>query len=234
MNFHRAIYGSTFLALCVGMAGCRGTTRSDSLDTSDIVATFTVTDDGYGSVYTEARLEARTANNDNWVKLVSGDTLTATFGKQSSELTEVGSGLYQAAFSLSNAADMTITFDRTKFDDAPDSFGFMPEALDLGGFEGAIISRGSDFIVIELPATESDKSVTISGSCVNTLTFDIGRDGGDVTVYPGDLYSSDSLAECDVTMTLTTTMYGEADPAFHPDSSFVLTRERATTFYSIP
>ncbi|MEZ4296968.1 MAG: hypothetical protein R3B70_18530 [Polyangiaceae bacterium] len=110
----------------------------------------------------------------------------------------------------------------------------MPDALEFSGYGGEVISRSLDFIELDLPATAFDKSVDFSGSCVNSLSFNVGTAASTITVWPGDLYSSIDTDECNVTIRVTTTSFGEVDPALHPSSTFTLIRERETTFYSVP
>lgn len=213
-------------------AGCRGTTTSDTVPTEEIVAEMNVQDDGSGTVYTDVHLRAKRTNND--IRLSGRDELHATFGDQSAVLADAGSGHYDAAFDLSSFADVTIAFDRDKFEPAPESFGLLPDALDISGFEGLVVSRSFDAIVITLPETTFDKFVDVSGPCVSPLTYNVGTWADDVVIDAGVLYASNPNDECYVTITLTSALAGEVDPALHPDSTFVLTRTRSSSFYSVP
>lgn len=229
---HRASLLFAGLAVAAFSSGCKGATPSDTVATGDIVATIDAYDDGVGPVVVTTRLEV--ARNGSDVRLVGDDRLEAFFGDRSAPMTDVGGGRYEADFDYEEVADVGVVFDRGKFDPAPDSFGVLPDPLELGGFEGLVISRGLDSIVLELPATSFDKTVDLSGPCVSSLVYDVGPYAEDVVVNPGDLYASNPNSECDVTITITSTTYGSPDPALHPDSSFVLSRSRSTSFYSVP
>lgn len=231
MDFNRASLLFAGLTCAALSSACRGSTPSDTVPTGDIVAAIDVYDDGYGSVITTVDLLDRVHNTS--IRLAGDDRLVATFGNQSASM-EGSAGIYQADFPFSNAGDVTVAFDRSKYDSAPDSYGVLPDVLAPGSFEGLVISRGLDTIVLEIPQTAFDKTVDLTGPCVSGLSFDLGADAADVVVYPGDLYSSGSSSECNVTITLTSISYGSPDPAFHPDSTFVLSRARSTSFYSIP
>jgi hypothetical protein len=234
MNDHRALLFLAGLPCAVLLAGCRGTTPSDIVATEDIVATIDATDDGTGTVFAFVNLQVRTPDDDNDVRLVGGDSLAAFYGDRQGTLRERGGGDHEATFPLSDAVDMTIAFDRPEQTPAPDSFGLLPDPMEIGGFEGLILSRSLDAIVLELPETSFNKVVDVSGPCVSSLVYDVGTLAADVIVNPGDLYSPNINDECYVTITLTSVLAGQPDAAFHPDSTFVLSRSRSSSFYSVP
>lgn len=236
MNYHRASLLFAGIVCAISSAGCNGTTSSSTLPTGNIAAFIEVSDDGYGSLYVDVdlRVRSRTGNDDNYVQLAKGDSLQAALGGETASLTEYGSGHYQTAFSPSNAAELTIAFDRSKYDDATATGAILPEAVAIAGLEGTILSRDYDGIVLDLPETGADKSIDVEGACIDSLHYDIGTYDEVIFIDPGDLYAPVLDAECDVTVTITTTSLGAVDPALHPDSTFVLSRSRSTTFYSIP
>lgn len=234
MNTHRASFLLAGVACATLFAGCKGTTTSDLLATGEIAATLDAIDDGYGDLVVSASLEARTPDNENYVLLTGGDALNATYGKQRSALGETSDGHYDTSFPITNVADVTVSFDRSKGKDAPDSYGVMPESVELPGFGGAVISRGLDDIVLDLPETVGGKLVDVTGPCVSSLHYDVGQAADYLTIYAGDLYASYAEDECDVTITVTTVLYGQMDPALNKASTFRLRRARSASFYSVP
>jgi hypothetical protein len=234
MNTHRASLFLAGVACATLFAGCKGTTTSDLLATGDIAATLDATDDGYGNLVVSASLEARTPDNENYVLLAGGDALNATYGKQRGAMGETEGGHYEASFPISNVGDVTVSFDRAKGKDAPGSYGVMPESVELPDFGGAVISRGLDDVVLDLPETVGDKQVDLTGPCVSSLHYDVGQAADYLTIYAGDLYASYAQDECDVTVTVTTVLYGDADPALNKASTFTLRRVRSASFYSVP
>lgn len=234
MNTHRASLFLAGFACATAFAGCKGTTTSDKLATREIAAFIDALDDGEGNLVVSTSLEARAGGNDDYVLLAAGDTLRATYGKQKGTLGETQSGKYEVAFDVSNTSDVTVSFDRSKYDAAPSTVGTLPESVELADFGGAVISRGLDDIVLDLPATVGFKSVDLTGPCVSALHYDVGEAADYLTIYSGDLYASYAEDECDVTITVTTSLAGKVDRALHGDSTFTLRRARYATFYSVP
>ncbi len=234
MNTHRACLFLAGVACATVFAGCKGTTNSDKLAIGDIAVFLDATDDDSGNLIVKASLEARTPENQDYVRLTGGDRLYATYGKAYGAMDDTSSGEYAAYFPLSNAGDVTVGFSRGKQDVAPSSYGKLPESVELPDFGGAVISRGLDDIVLDLPATVGSKEVDVTGSCVSALHYDVGEAGDYVTIYAGDLYASYADDECDVTISVTTTLYGAPDPALNKASTFTLRRVRSTSFYSVP
>lgn len=234
MNYHRASLFFAGLTCATVFAGCRGTASSDTIPTEKIFADVLVSDDGGGSIHIDVDLQVRSPDDDRWIKLAGGDRLKATLGGQTVVFDPDGGGTYHGYFDRTNAADVNVSLDRKKFEDAPNSSGRMPDPLEIEGIAGAFISRSWDSVIIELAETEDEKSVEISGPCISTEYFDIGPAGADIVLDSGALYSPDPYAECEVSIAVTTTSYGAPDPALHPQSRVVLERTRSTWFYSVP
>jgi hypothetical protein len=237
MNLPRASLLLACAACAALSAGCKGSTTSDLVPTNNIAADITASDDGNGSVLLSVHTHAISPGGDDQTLLLVGDDhFQATFGKQASALSDEGGGVYETAFNANATAtsDIVLSLARTKFDAAPESVGTMPESVALDGFEGATISRGVDSIDVQLPQTVGAKSVDIEGPCISSLHYDLGTSAGDLYIGPGDVYSSNAYAECYVNMTVTTALSGSPDPKLHPRSTFLLTRSRTTSFYSVP
>ncbi len=234
MNTHRASLLLAGFACATAFAGCKGTTTSDRLATREIAAFIDALDDGDGNLVISASLFARAPDNEDYVLLTAGDALRATYGKQKGTLGETSSGNYEVTLDLTNTSDVTVSFDRSKYDAAPKTIGTLPESVELPDFGGAVISRGLDDVVLDLPATVGYKSVDVAGPCVSALHYDVGEVADYVTIYAGDLYASYAEDECDVTITVTTELAGKVDSALNGDSTFTLRRARYATFYSVP
>lgn len=206
---------------------------SAALPTNNIAVFIDAVDDGSGYLTVSASLESRATNNENYVRLSPGDALSVSYGNKAYTMSETNDGDYAATVTLTDAADVTVGFERQKYDKAPSSQGTMPESVevDLGGIA---ISRSLDDLVLDLPETVGYKVVDLSGPCVSSMHYEVGTSAEYLTIYAGSLYASYPEDECYVDVTIGCEMSGLIDPALNKLSKFALRRTRTTTFYSVP
>ncbi|MFO0587355.1 MAG: hypothetical protein U0441_07445 [Polyangiaceae bacterium] len=206
---------------------------SASLPTKDIAVFVDAVDDGSGYLTVTASLEARAVDNENYVRLSPGDTLSTTYAKKTYGLSETGDGHYAATIPLGDEADVGVAMNRSKYTNAPASGGVLPESVELD-LTGAVISRSLDDLVLDLPETVGFKSVDIEGPCISSSHYDVGTNGDYLTVPAGAIYASYVDDECYVDVTVSCELAGTPDPALNKQSRIGLRRTRTTTFYSVP
>lgn len=206
---------------------------SAALPTKNIAVFVDAVDDGSGYLTVSATLEARTANDENYVLLSPGDALNVSYGKKAYGLAETNDGRYAASLNLTDDAAVTVGFERQKYDKAPTTQGTLPEAVALDLY-GATISRSLDDLVLDLPETVGYKSVDLSGPCISSAHYDVGTWAEYLTIPAGAIYASYAADECEVELTVTCELTGAVDPALSKESTFTLRRTRTTSFYSVP
>lgn len=206
---------------------------SGTFPTKNIAVFVDAVDDGSGYLTVSATLEARAVDNENYLLLSPGDSLSMGYGKKAYALSETGSGHYQASVPLTDDAAVVVELARQKYDKAPATQGTMPESveIDLGGIA---ISRTLDDLVLDLPETVGYKTVDLSGPCISSQHYDVGTNAEYLTVYAGSLYASYPEDECFVDVTVGCELPGLIDPALNKASRFGLRRTRTTSFYSVP
>ncbi len=119
------------LAVALALCGCRETTPSDYVPTRRIAALVDVTADSAVSATVRAELHADGAGSGTYVVLDSGDELIATADGRTRALERVGDGVYEATFGTGEAMELTVSFNRAKHMDAPDSKATLPPPFKL-------------------------------------------------------------------------------------------------------
>lgn len=233
MNIARASLVFAGLACATLFAGCKGTTMSASLSTKEIAVFADAVDDGSGYLIVTASLEARAPDNENYVRLSPGDTLSTTYANKTYGLSETSDGHYQATIPLGDDPNVTIGMGRTKYTNAPGSGGVLPESVEFD-LSGATISRSLDDLVLDLPETVGYKTVDLSGPCIGSSHYDVGTNADYLTIPAGAIYASYADDECYVDVTISCELAGTVDPALNKQSRVGLRRTRTTSFYSVP
>lgn len=227
------------LASSTALLGCsKEVTSSANIKTAGIAALIDVTaeNDSLSTVYAELRVGGSSSNT--YVDLASGDVLKASAGDAFKEMLADDDG-YAAEFETA-AVDtrFSVAFERADGDNATENSGTMPAPFKIGALPDTKPSRANDDFTItwDTVDTSSDMIAELSGTCIFTEKVDVVGDEGMLLIPKGSLDSTggDMPKECDITVTLTRSRTGQADPAFDEESWFKLHQVRTASFTSAP
>lgn len=226
------------LAVVLSLCGCRETTPSDYVSTGQIAALIDFTAESAESAGVRVELRAGGADSETYVVLHSGDTLRASAKGETKELRASAEGVYEGTLGAGGEAELVVTFDREKHEDAPASSGTLPAPFELESPAGGeVLSRAKDDLVIAWsPAASTSGRVAVSGPCISAASFEVTAGAMGLIVEGGDLEASDGDAddECDVEVVMTLTRAGSADPAFEEGSRVRAHQVRRVSFRSAP
>jgi hypothetical protein len=233
--------------LLLSAAACTDLQSAD-ITTSGISATMTVTADGTGNATASVQLNVDTSATD-YVTLSPGDTLTASFDRQSELMAEDDSLFnevtYTAAFASGGAegASYTIALQRRGGLSAPESTCTIPAPFDVIAPSGsASFSRSGAPVVIQYaPSGGSDPiSWSVSATCesrdIDTFSTTLSGDPGSFAIPASALQApsgNGSQGNCHVTVTIDRTRSGSLDPAYD-QGTIAGVQERTLTFTSTP
>jgi len=229
--------------LGLSLFGCTDV-DSTNLKTSGIRAELTVTGRGDGSAYASAGLYVSDSTL-TFVELQEGDSLTATTGDQSKDLTKselLGLISYGATFSDADAEGTTysIAFNRDSDESATGNTASLPAKFNLTAPVGDALSysRANDDIVItyDNSGKADEMSYSLDGDCLNVYGQVLDGDPGTITLPKGTLTLKDtttSPTSCQVTLTVSRTREGTLDPAF-AEGHMAGVQSRSFTFSSMP
>lgn len=230
------------LASSTALFGCsREVTSSNNIKTPGIAAIIDVTaeSDSLSTVVAELRIAGSSSNA--FVSLDGEDKLTATAADASKEMVvEDLAGIYEAEFPTA-AADtkFTVALERGEGDEsARNNSGNLPAPFQIGPTPDNKPSRAeADITLTWAPVdTSADMVAELNGTCIFSKTIDVTGDEGTLLIPKGTLQSTgnDMPEACDITVTMTRTRKGTADPVFDPESSFELHQVRKASFSSAP
>lgn len=176
------------LAALTFTTGCHGVDSTD-VDTEDIEAHLVISTDGRGEADVVAELKP-IGHSLAFVELVPGEALRVS--ARGIEATLHDRWLdYHAELPVDRpGTEYQIRLDRQFGTQAPDSFVEMPPGFELYRLPG-VYSVDYDIIPIQWDRIADDKmKVTIEGPCISDFerTLTPFRDGGEMIVYPGQLY----------------------------------------------
>jgi hypothetical protein len=227
-------------------AACTDLASSD-ITTSGMSATMSITADETGTTTASVQLNVDD-NPTAFVTLSAGDSLKATTGSQSQELSEtsdlLGDVSYAATFqgAAANGTTYTIALDRQTGQSAPSSTCTLPAPFALSApLPDATWSRANqDITVSYAPSSGPDAmSWTIAMQCASGIADYSGTVSGDPGsfVIPKGMLAGTTGAgpdgTCTATLTVNRTRPGELDPAF-TGGAIDAVQARALTFQSAP
>ena len=111
----------------------------------------------------------------------------------------------------------------------------------LGVEDGPIRSMRSllerhGVLIVWTPVADTQGSITLSGSCITSTSYDVSGSAGTLVVAPGELTSAnEEMPEsCTVDIEISFRREGTADPAFDDESYIVAYQARRASFVSDP
>jgi len=150
----------------------------------------------------------------------------------------VDEGEYEAEFGTGAAdTEFLVSLERDADTPAPASRGTLPAPFEISApASGADASRAEDLVVTWDAGGSDDVQMEINGDCIFLETIDVPGDSGSYTISADTLKATDSKmpGTCDVTVKLTRSRSGSADPAFDAESWVHLQQVRTTSFTSKP
>jgi hypothetical protein len=227
-------------SLCLGvflLSACTETVDSKNIRTGGIAAFITANATTDAATTVTASLKVGGADSNTVVDLSGGDSIFATANGKQVELEAQGSGTYQ--ININTAAENTefvVDLQRTDDTSAPKSIGTLPGPFSFQ-VPNMSTSRAQNLTVTWTPSgSKDDMRLELSGTCIFSRTIDIPGDTGMNEISGGTLVSvnTDKPETCDVNVDMIRSRKGTPDPAFDPDSSFLLTQTRTAKFTSAP
>ncbi|NUN51255.1 MAG: hypothetical protein HUU06_00500 [Planctomycetaceae bacterium] len=230
------------LGSSAALFGCsREVTSSQNIKTAGIAALIDVTaeSDSLSTVVAELRIAGSSSNA--FVSLDGDDRIMATAADTTKEMVvEDLAGVYQAEFPTA-AADtkFSVALERaTDEESARGNSGSLPAPFEIGPTPDTKPSRANEDITLTWTAGDSsaDMVAELRGNCIFDEKIDVVGDEGTLLIEKGTLKStsSDKPEECEITVTMTRSRNGAADPGFDPESWFRLHQVRKASFVSAP
>jgi hypothetical protein len=222
------------------LCGCEETVEGKYLDTEGIAMVVDVTARSEGAAELEIEFKSGGDESNTYVDL-DGDTVSASGGDETfAELDEDRTGRYTADFGTGEGGtEFSVSLDRSDEDktDALDSQGVLPDAFAITLDPETDVSRAGALLVTWDPAGGADEvRIDADGDCL-FFTFAAGEeDDGEYVIEAGEfvLGGTDDEEDCEATLTVTRTNFGEVDSVFDSESKFRLHQERSVTFTSTP
>lgn len=230
-------FGSSLCAGLLLLSACTETVDSKNIRTGGISALITAnaTSDAATTVTAELKVGGPTSNT--YVDLSGGDRIFASADGKRSEMEAQGTGTYQIDFNVAAAdTEFLVDLQRDEDDDAPMTKGQLPAPFSFQ-VPNMSTSRAQNITITWSPSGTADNvTLQFGGTCIFNRTVDVPGDTGSHEISAGTLASTnpDKPETCDITVEMKRTRKGEADPAYDPDSSFVLTQTRTSKFTSTP
>lgn len=217
------------LGLVTALVGCEQ--RSTLIDTDRIYASMIVTSDGSGNARVDASL---LVNGFQKLVLADDDALYAESGDQRIEMLPRSPGHYDAILQDVHDLDrVTIDLDRGGVDSAPNSTVVVPPSFALEPLEQESYGR-HDVVPLRWSPTVlfGSMGILVQGDCIVQRYYGV-PDFGTYDVqhlqdqsFPGE--------PCEVTITVTRSFSGAADPALDALSGIRADQVRTLTFVSTP
>jgi hypothetical protein len=228
-------------ALALSISACAESVESDDVLTDGIYADLqaVASEDG---MHVTATLLVGGADSNTYVRLTGDDSLTATAGDETREMTSRNLGdyyHYATDFAASTVdTEVVFRFERTIDDGAPDSRCTVPAAIEITGpVDGDAVSRAeSDLVITWTPSGEDDTlQLEVEGDCIQGFGTTVDDAAGSHTLPPGTIVSpSDPPEACQATVKLSRQRSGTLDAAFGEGGRVTCSQRRETTFRSDP
>jgi hypothetical protein len=231
------VIGAALAATSVGCA--KETIDSTNIKTAGIAALIDVTANSASASLVHVDLKTGGAQSNTFVILSSGDRLLASADGQQKTMEAVEEGEYEAEFGTGAAdTEFLVSLERDADTPAPASRGTLPAPFEISApASGADASRAEDLVVTwDAGDGSDDVALELNGDCIFLETIDVPGDSGSYTIAAGTLKptNSDKPESCDVTLQITRSRSGSADPAFDGESWVHLRQVRAGSFTSTP
>lgn len=232
------IQGTLAIAVALFGVGCTETVDSKNIRTAGIAALIDAESTDGTSTTVLAVLKTGGAQSNTYVNLSDGDRLVAEGGGTRKEMTNQSSGEYEAEFATAAAdTEFRISLERENDDPAPNSVGKIPAPFNVAAIPTGDHSRAQDLTITwDNSGTSDDMHIEANGSCIFIYSKDIPGDSGSFTITAGDLDSTnkDKPETCNVTLEITRSRNGTADPTYDSESWFHLRQVRTVKFTSAP
>lgn len=221
------------------LGGCEETVEGKYLDTEGIAMVVDVTARSESAAEMTIEFLSGGDESNTYVDL-QDDAVTATGGDEELELAQDRTGRYSADFGTGEGgAEFTVSLDRSDEDksDALDSGGVLPEPFTITLEPAGDVSRAEALTVRWDPSGGADEvRIDADGDCLFFTFVTDETDDGEYVIEAGDFVfgSSDDEGDCEASVTVTRTSFGEVDPVFDSESKFRLHQERSVTFTSTP
>lgn len=203
------------------LAGCESV-KSGDVATSAIWADFSATSEGEGT-HAQAILRVGGESSNTYVELEGGDTLSATVGEETIDLTLIALGelkVYVADFAADEAdTPVRFAFARTVDDGAPASTTSIPTPFAITSpAADAAYSRTQDAIPVSWEPSGSTDNVWIRlrSDCILDAEVSVDGDPGAYTFEAGSLEPIESQEgeSCEAELLVERRRYGDLDPGF--------------------
>jgi hypothetical protein len=229
--------GGALLA-AVTFLGCKETTSSEFIRTGGIAALMSVGAESGDAAKVRVELKVGGRDSNTYVILDGGDKLIAKAGTESKDMYSVGEGVYEAELAQGGQVDFTVSLDREEDEDAPNSRVTLPAAFTIAQPQpGDTLSRADDGLLIAwTPVAEVTGTVSLSGSCIQSASYDVAGSAGTLVVGPGELKSTDEMMPegCTVEIVISFAREGVADPAYDEESYIRASQTRRASYFSDP
>ncbi|HET9959598.1 MAG TPA: hypothetical protein VFQ61_34135 [Polyangiaceae bacterium] len=231
------IYQLAVSIVALGLFACSEEVESTDVRTSGVYPVITVTADGSGSSRVDIELKVGGSSSNTRLDLEGEDNLTVTVGDETRRITESKNNKYTTTFDTdAEGTEFIVAFNRGADDkSAPNSRVSLPAPFDLtlGSSE---VSRKDDVLDFTWDkAGGPDMEWHADGDCIFPES-DTTADDGEASIGAGklDATSSKENESCEVTLSLTRTAKGTADPAFTEGGAVKALQVRSETFQSLP
>ncbi len=213
------------------------TVSSENIKTGGIAATIEVISDDPTHTNVWATLRVGGDESNTYVVLDNGDTLKASSGTESKNMSAESEGKYLATFGSGQAdQEFKVMLDRADDTDANNNVGTLPAPFSIT-LPDANKSRASDDLTITWDASGgSDKmTIEVSGDCIFDYDETVA-DTGTYTIPKGELKSTggDKPTTCTVDVRMERTRAGSTDSALDNESSMKLIQRRTVEYVSAP
>lgn len=239
MNNAKIILCATLVS-SAALFGCsKEVTSSANIKTPGMAALIDVTAENESLSTVHADMRVGGSSSNTFVILESGDRLKAEADGATKDMTAQDEGQYEAEFpTAAGGTEFKVMLEREVEDDALGNRGVMPEPFAIGATPTDKPSRKEADVTITWSPANSDANMKmeVTGGCIFSETFDIPGDEGTFVIPKGSLESTggDMPETCDLTVTITRTKNGTADPIFDQESWFRLHQVRSAKFTSAP
>ncbi len=242
-------------------------TPSDGVLTTGLRGDFRAISGPDGSTNVTGELRVGGQLSNVYLELVGDDVLQVTRGRKTQKMIRrsepFGMVRYVANLNGNSAGkDVMVGFQRAVDKGAPASKVNMPPAFELvSPTNGQSLSRAKDEVVIRWKSTSSTDpmTVTLAGSCIESISRTVEVDGGSLVLPPGTLRSNmpsgmqqmqpveqgsgagqgapvpvAAAQNCRISVKATRTRRGRVDPGYGQGGSIIAEQYREVGFNSVP
>lgn len=218
------------------LAGCESV-KSGDVATSSIWADFSATSEGEGT-RAQAVLRVGGETSNTYVELEDGDTLSATVGAETTDLTLISLGelkVYVADFAADEAdTPVSFAFTRAVDDGAPSSTTSIPAPFEVTApAPDTAFSRTQDAIPVTWEPSGSTDTMLLRlrSDCILDAEVSVDGDPGAYTFEAGSLEPIESQEgnACEAELLVERRRYGDLDPAFTTGGSVYAAHARTVS-----